>query len=103
MKGIIVDSSSKLDIERLGCRWAECSGFVEPEDIELYQEICEDRELQVDDITEFFMTGQDDGKCFYFSDIEEGLNAIMEVFPEFEVTDLDINKYPLDYDYRNNR
>lgn len=103
MKGIIIDSCSKIDIERLGCKcWAGTGDYVEPEDIELFQEICSDRQLQVDDITEFFMTGQDDGKEFYFSDIEDGIAAIMEVFPEFEVVDLNIDEYPLDYDYRNN-
>lgn len=96
--GIIIDSESKSDVESLGCRWSAAEDG--PEDLEVFQDLINDRVEALENITTQFMWGEDDGKVYLFSDdAEVAMPAIAQVFHEFDLVEVDLDDYALDYDY----
>lgn len=96
--GIIIDSESRADVESLGCRWSAAEEG--PEDLEVFQDMINDRSEALENITAQFMCGEDDGKAYFFSDnIEVAMPAIAQVFHEFDLVEVDLDDYALDYDY----
>lgn len=100
--GIIIDSESKSDVERLGCRWSAAEDG--PEDLEVFQDMINDKTEALEGLTSRFMCGEDDGKAYFFSDdVEVATTAIAQVFDEFVLTEVELDDYALDYDYHRDR
>lgn len=96
--GVIIDSESRGDVEKLGCTWSAPEDG--PEDFDLFQDIIFNRTEALEKINPRFMCGEDDGKVFFFSDnAEVATIAIVKVFPEFDLVEVELDDYALDYDY----
>ena len=102
IKGIIIDELVESDIKHIapGIRWDYEDEQIWWKDWEIYEDALIERLEKLKSLSSKYMCGNDDAKWFFFSDCEEGLKDIKEVFPEFEFKYYNIDHFPLDYDYR---
>jgi len=74
------------------------------EDEPRYQDWTNDKTEEIENFSDKFMMGMEDGKVFFFSNIEEVVQKISEAFPGcviVDVSDQELeDEYALDYDYR---
>lgn len=102
VQGVIIDMENKRDVVSIidSIQWDPYFNELHYEDVELFINKILERENSLDAITSKFMSGQEDAKWFYFSDIEEGVDAISYCFPEFNLVEVDSEDYSLDYNYK---
>ena len=107
VKGIVLDETNERQIRACGFinfTWDTEYDEMNDEDVERYQDWCNDQLDKVESHSKEYMTGMEDAKVFFFSDKEDVVKHIAKTFPGCDVisvTDQTLeDEYSLDYDYR---
>jgi len=101
VKGIVINEQIEEHIKRIypEVEWDSKNTCVKDNDWSIYEHASYTRHEKLEELTTKYMCGNDDAKVFYFSDMEEGIEAIKKTYPEFEIIETESDDWPFDYDY----
>jgi len=107
IKGIVLDETNEQQIRACGFTkfsWDKEYDEMDDDDVERYQEWCNEQQDKIEEYSNEYMMGIEDAKIFYFSDKPDVIDHIGKTFPGCEVISVSDQTlediYSLDYDYR---
>ena len=98
--GIIFDHTNLSEVRNNGfVNFREIDGEIHYNDWELFEQWESQQQSKLDNFTDQYMYGSDDGKTFIFSDKPNVQQFIQTLYPASKYVVVDSENYPLDYDY----
>jgi len=106
IKGIVLDEENLVQIRACGFTDFRVLGDeMHYDDEPKYQDWCNEKQDEIELVSDEYMVGMEDAKLFFFSDKPAVIAKIAKTFPGCElitVTEKSFeDTYTLDYDYRN--
>ncbi len=100
VEGIIFDNTNLAEVRNNGfVNFREIDNEIHVDDWELFEQWDSQQQLKLDNFTDQYMYGSDDGLTFIFSDKPHVQQFIQTLYPASTYVVVDSDDYPLDYDY----